>query len=290
MNTQNKKIQFRKFGFLILVVLFFSSIVLPLEAQQKKQRNRKKEISVPDAILECPYTKEDILNNLKQFNIWVNAWANACEKQDFNQLLNSWEKKLIKQKSYRLHELEPFVFVPREQPEEKTKKIKKSKKNKKKQENSPEEPAVVAPQQDMGIFCYLTQRDLLNHYDAFALFLKFPRLTDDMQEATKLDKEAFLRYDKVIRNLEMVLKKMDNIRNRDASLTVFKQVFETEFKPALKAAVVAYEQLQKTKRMSSEKRVAIEERNRERRRKAYIARMEREQAIQLKNQSKQEKQ
>ena len=65
--------------------------------------------------------------------------------------------------------------------------------------------------------------------------------------------------------------------------------FEMEFKPALKAAVLAFEQLQKTKRMSAEKRSALEEKNKERRRKAYIARMMREQA-QQKVQPKQEEQ
>lgn len=276
MNMQNKIFYNRKSGFLVLILLVLLSSVLPLHAQQNSKRNRKKEIKVPQAVLECPYTKEDIQNKLNHFNVWINVWAEACEKQDFNQMLSMWTKTLKDPNRYSLIDLKPFVFVPRELPEEKKKK---QKKNRKKQEAKSEEP-VAAQQQTEGTFYYLTQRDFLIHYDSFAVFLKFSRLTDDLQEATRFDKEAFLRYDKVIRKLEEVLKKMDNIRNREIGITVLKEVFETEFKPALKAAVVAYEQLQKTKRMSSEKRIMIEEKNKERRRKAYIARMMREQAQQ----------
>lgn len=283
---QNKKLHCRKTGLLILTALILFAFVLPLEAQQRRTRNRKKELTIPPTALECPYTKEDIQNKLKQFNAWVFAWAATCDKNDFKQLLGSWEKNLKNPRNYRISELKPSVFVPREQPEEKQKK---QKKNRKKQEESERESVSDTPKQEEGTFYYLTQRDLLNHYNAFAIFLKFPHMTDDLQEATRFDKEAFLRYDKVIRHLEAVLKKLDDIRKQNTAITEFKKVFETEFKPALKAAVLAFEQLQKTKRMSSEKRSALEEKNKERRRKTYIARMMREQARQ-KVQPKQEEQ
>ena len=286
MNMLNKKLHCRKIGLLVLTALVLFAFVLPLQAQQRRNRNRKKELTIPSTALECPYTKEDILNKLNQFNAWIFAWSVACDKNDFKQLLGSWEKKLKNPQNYRISELKPFVFVPREQPEEKQKK---QKKNRKKQKESQPETVSDTPKQEEGTFYYLTQRELLNHYNAFALFLKFPHLTDDLQEATRFDKEAFLRYDKVIRHLETVLKKMDDIRKRNMAISEFKKVFEMEFKPALKAAVLAFEQLQKTKRMSAEKRSALEEKNKERRRKAYIARMMREQA-QQKVQPKQEEQ
>lgn len=285
MNMRNKKFSLRRSGIILLAAVTLFAIVLPLDAQQRNRRTRKKEIKVPETALECPYTKEAIEKKLNHFNTWINAWAEACEKKDFNQLRSSWEKLLKKPQKYMLSDMKPAVFVKREQPDEK----KKKQERKRKKQEEVEAPADSSVEQlkAEGTFYYLTAHDFQSYYGPFGIFLKFPALTDDLQEATRFDKEAFLRYDSVIRNLKEVLEKMDDLRQRNASMADFKKVFETEFKPALRAAVRAYELLQQTKRMTSEKRIALEEKNRERRRKAFIAKAKRE-SEQKKDQSEQE--
>ena len=119
---RNKKFSLRRSGIILLAAVTLFAIVLPLDAQQRNRKTRKKEIKVPDTALECPYTKEAIEKKLNHFNTWINAWAEACEKKDFNQLRSSWEKLLKNPQKYMLSDMKPAVFVKREQPDEKKKK------------------------------------------------------------------------------------------------------------------------------------------------------------------------
>ncbi len=272
--------------FLAAVFLFAAS--LPLCAQQTN-RNRKPKISIPPSVLECPYTADDIFNKLTPLNEWVGAWQKAS-KEDFDTLWKKWAEKVLKrkkgQKSFQLSEIEPYTFVPREKAEKNRKKTNKNKKNQKQSEETQAEPAEIEENEASGTFYKLTKSDLRKNYKSFEVFLRFKRLTDDMQEATRKDESAFRAFDKKVKELEAILEKMDRERRNDGSIKEFKRIFVKEFIPALNAAATAYEELKKAPRILPEKRRQLQENNEKRRKEDYLKKMSKENATQ--DQKKQE--
>lgn len=285
MNMLINRSSLSRFGICCLAVFFLIVAALPLCAQAK--RSRKPKISVPATVLECPYTAEAIFNKLNHLNEWVAAWQKAS-KEDFQKLWKGWAEDLLKQqkgqKTFRFGAMEPSVFVPRENSNDDKKKSRKNKDNKKK---SAEKQVVIAENEQndaSGTRYKLTKEDLRKNYKPFEAFLRLRRLTDDMQEATKIDEAAFRAFDKKVKALEAVLEKMDQVRNSDGSLEQFRKLYEKEFIPALNAVSVAYGVLKETKKMPYEKRKLLQEKNEKRRREAYLQMMSEENAQQTQKQ------
>lgn len=272
MNMLINKNLIRKSGSCILAGILVAAVALPLQAQSQKGKKEKK-IRVPETALVCPYSKEDIYGKINRLNEWISAWKKVSEGQSFDELLASTASTLKNPKRYRISDLSFTAYVPRAQEDiEKKKKGKNVKK-------APEVQSGVAETEQAkasGTFYYLTSRDFKKYYDTFGIFLRVPHLTDDMLEATERSKQVFLEYDKAVKKVEAALLKLEKIKSSNSRLKDFRKVFETEFKPALKEAAAAYTQLQEAKRMAYEQRQAIENRNRERRREAYINKEKRE--------------
>lgn len=265
----------------ILAGILVIAMAFPLSAQSRKTK-RKKEIKVPETALACPYTKEDISAKINYINDWVITWKTVCDETSFEQLITASAATTKNPKSYRLSDLTFAAFMPRKQDDDDKKKGKK-----KEQKVSKVQIGVAVSEQKKaeGEFYYLTRNDFKKRYDSFGIFMRVPRLSDDMQEATQRSKDVFLNYDDKLKKLQVTIEKMDRIRSSASSQKALKAVFVNEFKPALNAVLAAYANLEKSKRMPYEARQALEERNRARRKEAYITKIKQE-----REQDQQEKQ
>ncbi|MBR4076728.1 MAG: hypothetical protein IKK25_07715 [Lentisphaeria bacterium] len=117
----------------------------------------------------------------------------------------------------------------------------------------------------------LTKNDFRKNYRSFEAFLRLKRLTDDMQEATKMDVSSFRDFDKKVKKLEAILEKMDLLRSSDGKMEDFRKIYEKEFIPALDAVSTALSKLKESpQKMPAEKRRILRENNEKRRRAAYL--------------------
>ena len=116
----------------------------------------------------------------------------------------------------------------------------------------------------------LTKNDFRKNYRSFEAFLRLKRLTDDMQEATKMDISSFRTFDKEVKKLEAILEKMDLLRTSDGKMEDFRKIYEKEFIPALNAVSTALSTLKESPKMPAEKRRILRENNEKRRRAAYL--------------------
>lgn len=267
MQTDHNMISRSGIYFLVLLLFLFAA-PLSLSAQKKSRQ-----VHVPAFALECPYTAEAVFNKLTPLNEWVTAWKQAS-KEDFQKLWKTWAEDLLKQqngqKTFRFSSIEPSVFVARENNDDARKKSRKKRDNKKKS-TEPQAVSVESEQHDASGTRYkLTKADLRKNYRSFEAFLRLKRLTDDMQEATKIDESVFRAFDKKVKALEAVLEKMDEVRNSDGKLENFRMLYEKEFIPALNAVSTALSTLKESPKMPAEKRRLLRENNEKRRRVAYL--------------------
>lgn len=252
----------------LVLLLFLLTAPLPLSAQK-----RSRQVHIPASALECPYTAEDIFNKLNPLNEWVNVWKTANKKNNFNEQLAVWlgnQDDLKKQKTFRLSMLEPTIIVLRETGKDDKKSSKK--RNRKKNQAVAESAAELSTAQKMasGTAYRLTKNDFRKNYRSFEAFLRLKRLTDDMQEATKMDISSFRTFDKEVKKLEAILEKMDLLRTSDGKMEDFRKIYEKEFIPALNAVSTALSTLKESPKMPAEKRRILRENNEKRRRAAYL--------------------